>query len=517
MVYWIAFFFFSLLFFAPMGAAAIRWLRGHDSQERRLAANAFAASYQWMRRPFFYLSGIYILALSALFRANFAYLDDMTRLLTGMRGWKGWGRYLSTILSPFIHADEYLTDNSPMQQVLAVAALVLSSLVLIYLISGKKKASLWSLIASVPLGLSPYFLPCFTYKFDTFYMAVSILASILPLLMWGRGILLYTSAVALGNFMMCNSYQASSGIFPMAVLLLCLLRWNRGESNRELGRFLLSSVAGYLVALLAFKFFVMKTGHTYIDNSVPGIAQLIPNTISNLLTYYRSLVTELRVEWLALAGLIGVAFVYIVVRDTRRRRLPALLAAVATLLLMALLTFGMYPVLQEPLFELRAMYGFGALLALLGITVAVGRRVYLGKLACLALSWIFIVFSLTYGNALHVQDEYARFRADAVVQDLNHLEAFATDDEKTLQVSGNIGYSPVLENMPQDYALLRRLVPTGFSSGPGFGSMRLCFYGLKNVTEEESVDLTERDLPVLLDASYHTIRGDGRYFLVELK
>lgn len=45
-----------------------------------------------------------------------------------------------------------------------------------------------SMIAAVvPLGLSPWFLECFSYKFDSPYMALSVLASVIPFI-FGRRI-----------------------------------------------------------------------------------------------------------------------------------------------------------------------------------------------------------------------------------------------------------------------------------------------------------------------------------------
>lgn len=516
--YWIMFFVLLILFSLPLAIACVRWFRAHTPQARRESGVRLLGACRRQCKPLACMTGIYLVALSALIRANIDYKDDIHRIFTGTKGWKAFSRYLAQTASVFLHGDYYLMDISPLPQLLAMVMMAAASLAVIRLISRERKVTLWGLIGAVPLGLCPYFLECFSYKYDAPYMAISVLASVLPLLLSGQSALIYTSAVALGSLLMCASYQSASGILPMLVLALCLLRWVRGESPREVGRFLLRSVAGYAVALLAFKLFVVHPVEDYVSNTLPPLGQLIPNTLSNLAHYYRLVASDFKPAWLILTALLALAFAFVVVRDARGRRPLALLGAVAALALMFLLAFGVYPLLSAPQFAPRGMYGFGALLAILCVTVATARRAYPAKLACLALSWMFITFALTYGNVLHVQDEYTNFRIAATVEDLSHLDAFTNDETKMVQISGSIDFTPAYRNMPRDNNMIERLISLDFNGDWPFGPLRLYgFYGMRNLQWEGGVDLTQRDLPVLLDTMYHTIRGDGHYFLVELK
>lgn len=518
MRYWIMFFFFLIVFSLPLGITGIRWLRSHTAEERSEKKRAFLALCRRQCVPFLILTAVYLVALSSLIRADIDYKDDIWRVFGGSRGWKAFGRYLAHIGCVFLHGDGFLADISPLPQLLAAVILVIASLVVIRLISGRSKASLWCLIAVVPLGLSPYFLECFSYKYDPPYMALSVLFSVLPLLLSEQNFLLFSSAVALGSFAMCTSYQSSSGILPMLVLVLSALRFSRGEPVRKIGRFLLAAATGYVVALLAFRLFVVPRIESYVSDVVPTAGQLIPNTLANLKKYYDHVRSEFRIEWLILAGLLAAGFLYVVVRDAAGRRARALLVGVAALALLALCAFGVYPLLTDPLFAPRGMYGFGALLALLGVAVASARRAHPAKLACLFLSWAFITFALTYGNALHLQDEYTDFRIAMTLEDLNRLEEFNTDETKSVQISGSIGLSSAFQNLPEDYGLLKQLIPIDFHGNWPFGPIRFyAFYGLKNVVWDSEMEREDLDLPVLLDTSYHTIRGDGHYFLIELK
>lgn len=164
------------------------------------------------------------------------------------------------------------------------------------------------------------------------------------------------------------------------------------------------------------------------------------------------------------------------------------------------------------------MYGFGVFIALIGVVIANSKKTYLSKIIVLSLSWIFIVFSFTYGNALNVQNEYTDFRVNLVIEDINDLQIFANENNKNVQIAGSIGQSPILRNMPQDYKILNRLVPINF--GENWVWAEYYFYNyfdLRNVEKDGSINLKEYDLPILKDTMYHTIRGNEQFVLIELK
>ncbi len=127
-------------------------------------------------------SAIYLLGISAILRANFNYMDDMGRACFGYGAWY-FSRPLSNILALFLHADDYLTDISPLPQILAAVLMAAASVVVLYAVTGKKRFTLWEYVSVLPLGLSPYFLQCLSFKYDAPYMAISVLAAVAPLVM----------------------------------------------------------------------------------------------------------------------------------------------------------------------------------------------------------------------------------------------------------------------------------------------------------------------------------------------
>lgn len=460
---------------------------------------------------------VYTVGISAILRTNFYYQDDVSRAAYGYKQWDYFGRFLSTALATLVHAGDYLTDIAPLPQLLAVGIMAVSGVMLLGILYDRWQFSAWELVSVVSLALNPYFLECLSFRFDAPYMAMSVLAGIAPLLFWNRGTKTYVFAAMLGTLGVCTSYQAASGIFPMLVILLAVLGWNRGEPFRKQLSFCLYSAAGYLMGLAYFYLVLMRPANAgYVSNQLPGAGGLIPNILGNLSQYWRNLVLDMKLWWLGMMGLILVAFLVLTARNRKRPLWASLTVTILGILAMAVVCFGAYIALSSALFSPRAMYGFGVMLAALCAEVCRGKGSTLIRMPVVALVWAFFVFSFTYGNALDLQKEYTEFRIQLVIQDLNDL-GLTADTMKTVKLSGDIGRAPVLDNMPQDYQILNRLIPSTFAGGDDLCQYRFfCYYGLP-MQMATSENWQDRDLPLLKDTLYHTIYGDEGQLRIELK
>lgn len=469
------------------------------------------------KRPVTFLCLSYIIGISSLLLANFNYIDDLGRTLTGYRAWRPASRFVSEYLSVFIHADKYLTDISPLPQILAAVILGIASFIVLFVFSRGKPLTFWNLIAVLPLGLSPYFLECFSYKFDSPYMALSILVSVFPFLFIEYDRILYASVSVVCAVAMCTTYQAASGIFPMMALFYCWQSWNRFK-DKKAALDLIVSACAYLAGVLFFKIFLMIpiTGN-YVSNSIFSFSDLPAGFAKNLYVFFSRVYMEFNRTWLLLLGFLCLSFLYVALRDTKLNKLPAFVAAVCTLFAACGLTFGLYPALTAPLILPRSMYGFGALIAFIAVLVSFADRVFLSKLACFALSWCFFTFSFTYGNALAEQKRYTDFRVQLALEDLNQLEIMITDDEKLVQINGDIGKSPVVDNMSSHFPILSSLVPNTFAGGWYWSQIYFYkYFKLKHVSKSMT-DLSTLDLPIVVDTMYHSIYASGEYILIELK
>lgn len=488
---------------------------------RKLVQRGRQEGIRWLL-PVGMLSLVYALGISAILRADFNYIDDMGRITFGYQGWDNFSRYISNLLSTFLHTGRYLHDISPLPQLLAAVVLAVAGVAAVRAVTGREKLTVWEYAAVLPMGLSPYFLECFSYKYDAPYMALSVLAGVCPLLLCRKDWRLYLLGSMAGVLVVCTTYQPATGIFPMFVILLAMRRWNQGEKLGDIFRFIGLSVAGYGVGLVVFRVFFMQVTEEYVSGGIPALSQIIPHTVESFRTYFHLIDTDFRREWLLVVLLLCVGFLWVQVRDSSRNKVGAAAVSVAALGLSLLCSFGLYPVLEEALYAPRAMYGFGVWLALVAVFTVTAQRAYWCKVVCLGLAWIFFVFAFTYGNVLSLQKDYTEFRIEQAIDDLTETHVLEGDIRKTVQVSGTIGYAPAFDHMPQDYQMLKRLVPVAFGGGVGWNSYLFAyFYGLEEHMTwagwDTELDLTEKDLPVVVDNLYHTIRADDQYVLIELK
>ncbi len=481
-----------------------------DYKEKRKKLNPFIA-------PVLILFGIYLLGISAILRANFNYIDDMGRAFAGYRGWSNFSRYLSSALSIFIHTDKYLTDISPIPQLLAILLLSISVVSVLYIVTNRKKFTFMEYLTSIFLGLNPYFLECLSYKYDAPYMALSVLASILPLLFYNKKKLIYGFSCFLSAIIVCTTYQVSCGILPMFVLFLSLTRWNSKENTKDILEKIMISILGYGFGLLVFQKFLMSPVNTYVSTEMASLTNMLPNMIKNYSQYFTLIQKDFKIEWLWLIIMIGIMAFIQIVKTSKQNKIFSFVVSIIVLGLMLLLSFGIYPLLISPLFSPRAMYGFGIFLFFLTIPITTYEKNFIGKLCIAGLAWIFFIFSFTYGNALFVQKTYTDYRIQQTISDLNSLNLL---QGKTIevQVTGSIGHAPLIRNMPSDYQILNRLVPVTFGNSNasweiyGFDN----YYNLTNVVLTTE-DLTKWDLPILKENIFATIRGRDNYVLIELK
>ena len=479
--------------------------------------NRISETCRFLLKPTLVLSAVYLVALSAVLRANYFYYDDIQRACWGWPGW-GFSRHLSNYLSNILYVGTYLTDISPLPQLMAIFIIALTCVLSIYLISGKREISLWQLIAAVPIGISPYFLECLSYKFDAPYMALSVFFSVLPLLCCGAKWYLYVPGVAVCAMAMSSFYQASSGIFPMLVILIGIRRWIRGEKISQVIRFYIISAAGFLLGLLVYRTFFMSELNDYATTDLAPWSEMIPSAIASYKRYIVHFLQGFNPEWVLASFVICVCFLWFSVQHSKQNKLLTFVLVGIAMIAMFALSFGVYPFLREPLFYPRAMYGIGCFIGFQGIfAVSEGRKGYIAKASCLFLAWVFFVFALTFGNALSMQAQYTDFRITEVIDDLAECETLYAEDV-TLQITGSAGYAPGVENMVQRYPMIKKLVPVAFQGDGWWGEFGIrYYYKLPNeLLFAETYDPPEEELPLIAENYYHTIRADEDYIWVDL-
>ena len=483
---------------------------------------------RFLVKPFLVMLLIYLVGISAIILAGVHFADDVARTNFGYSGWTGFSRYTSTLLAFGLHADGYLTNIYPLPQVLAIAILAFASVLLVCIVAGKKvfreKPLKWGLylIAVLPLGLSPYMLECLAYQYDAPYMAISVLFAILPLVFRKSSKWVYGLAMFVGVIVICTSYQAAVGIIPMLVVLVAVKNWSSGEKMGKWAnaKFVAYSATIYLLSLVFFRMVLMRPRDVYVSNSLPDIQNLIPDFLSHLGKYFNLVFSDFKTMWLVFIVMICVGFLVVFVMRSKKNKVLAAGVGLVILAFVFVMAFAFYAVLDKPLYATRAMYPLGASLAIVGVYVVSGKELMakITKIPIVVLAWCFFVFAMTFGNALSEQNDYRNMLEDMVISDLNEMPMMMDGNTKRIQVSGNLGFSPVILHMPQNYKMLDRLLMPSFSQYVPWMATKITEQsGIPNLVFDEGIDLRKEDLPVLKETVFYDILGDEDDILVVFK
>lgn len=475
-------------------------------------------------RAFIILFAIYLLSCTSIVLADVAYVDDIHRIATGYSGWSGSSRYISDFMAPFIHGSSKLADVSPLTLIIAAAEVAAAGVILLKSFSATQKFTLWQIFSLIPLCISPFFLQCLSYKYDAPYMALSVLFSVIPLLFAGKKLPVFFTSVFLCILGVCMTYQASLGILPASLALMEYTYWLRKkEQGEKVWKVIGIGALSFIIALVFYKLFLVNQVAGYADSNLPPLNSLFVTILTNYETFIQTILTNFRGWWLGLIGFFLLGFVATMAIFAKRSTVStarAIIFGILSLFFALLVSLGVYPLMEQPIFDPRACYGFTAVLSVLFLVIATYGSSLLINICITIISFEFVVFSFAYGNALAEQQDWTILRTNDVVEALAEIPAINNGEECLVQLKGSIGPAPQIKyqyNDP-DSSLIKNLVRVTFYGDGWTGYQRLFYYygfDFKNapLTTEEDYSY----LPVVSENYYHIIRAEENKIQIELK
>ncbi|MGX3045402.1 glucosyltransferase domain-containing protein [Helicobacter sp. T3_23-1056] len=474
---------------------------------------------------------IYLLGILSLIRADVYYIDDLGRAAIGYKEWDNFSRYISWFLSTPMHMSTTLSDIAPLTQLVAIAFLSFASVILVWSvreiiwknedrlwesseIPNKKRLTVMGIIASVPIGLSPYFLEELSFRFDSPYMALSVLFSVIPFV-FIHHIKAYIPVSFLCSLGMCMTYQASSGIEVILVSFFAFLMLNQTNAGiKKTLIFVCVSMCCYLLALGVFKLFIMHPfAHDQASTEMYHLAEIPSGFVKNVIMYVGYLWNDfgwsgIKICFFWILGFFVLSSIY----QARVNKAISTLLALAILAIGIVFSYGTYLVLVEPLTRPRAFIGIGVFSATISVYVVSAWRGWAHKKEEIAqansenlitrsapqraffvlsavvagfFSWSLIVFANSYGNALAAQNKYLDFRFTLLLDDLvNSVPKKAADYQNYLyRIKGWVTASPVVENSSKDNRIMKRLVD--ITDSKYWVRMAMKHYGWGDVPESQ--------------------------------
>ncbi len=449
-----------------------------------------------------------------LMTAHFYYADDVFRNYGGSRSWIGFSRYVSEFLSILVHNNIRLNDIAPLSQFVAIAIAGAAVVVLSFALAQEVSAA--NVLALSAVFIAPSYAECMAYRFDSPYMAMSLLFAAVPFLFYqNKMAFAYASLISL--LLTCASYQAALPLYILAAVYLFAKAWLKsGDVKKSLERPLAAALC-FAAAMLLFKLcFMNKMGDgsdSYFSSQVSLAA-----TPGNALAYVR---TAFGFHGGTLSkALFALSIVLLIVGFVKRARggkVAAFAFIAALLLASSVLSYGPYLVFARPVMAARAFMGFNAFVALVllaCLNLSVERTAFSKfSLAVAVLSvYSFAVFSFTFGNCLKNQKEYENFRVQMIIADI--AQNVQKGDEVSVSFEGQMDLCQKNKIAFRNYPAIQRMYypmpsKTALWNEELFGGYNFkCMAADNNLTDE---------YVLVKQTFYHDLYQNDNDFIVVLK
>lgn len=411
---------------------------------------------------FLVIFGIYLIALFGLLRADVLFLDDWRRNFAQEITYNDFSRYFSTFLSRAFNLFGGQLDFSPLSQIIAIAIMCACGLALNQIL--RNKIDIWGILASLPLGLSPYFLQNLSYKFDAPMMAASAAFAIIPFLFLKRELLFLLVSILCLNLLYIT-YQAANGIY-LVLLAYCFIAKFCIDSHKKAFLILIFGALAYIEATILFKLSIAFEFSGYVSSNAFQLSELFSGILGNIKAYTLAIYGDFSQLFIFKFFIFGLILFIIFFSLNAKNRTLGLISAILFLIFGFILSYGAFLVLIKPSFEPRQFMGFGAFCAviLIALLECTPKWKFTKILACVNIAFIAyfcILFANIYANALKKQDSYAQWRFYALASDLADI----VKPDSPIVFSPKLGITHHSEFFIQNYGnLAMRLMPRNLYS-----------------------------------------------------
>lgn len=467
------------------------------------------------RRFFIFIFAIFVIGIFTIIRANYSYIDDMGRAAQGYNHLDNWSRFLSGALAVFVHASPTLMDISPLPQFFACLILAFGAFIFAYTVT-KGKLTWLSCIATLPIGLSPYFLENLTFKFDAPYMALAVVFGIIPFLFISNR-KAFVVVSFFGTLGTCLTYQSASGVYiVLTIFFAFLFYFEKKWELKKVFSFFATSAISYILALMVFRIFFMVNDNSYASTGMFGASEIVLGCLSNVKKYLSYLYIDLGQSVFFVFFILTIVFCLLRILELKEKRIFLFVFMIVSLGLMMSLSFGAYLALKTPLWNPRAFAGVGVVLAAFCMLAVCGENKILRRYSGIVITifcYIMLVFAVCYGNTIAQQKEYNFLRTNLLITDL--ADICSDMNEVKLHINNNFETAPTVSTAAKILPLAKRLC-NGIFGDNRWGYHYLSQYFHFNFLKvKENID--DRDFPILKENTHHVIKGKDGFITVTFK
>lgn len=291
-------------------------------------------------------------------------------------------------------------------------------------------------------------------------MSLSILVSLLPFIFWESKKLFNLFSI-ICIYLMCNSYQASSGIYILMVLTLVFLELIYGKKLNIKG--LLNSAVSYIVGMVLYKVQITIKPPIFAEQGkTPGLFQL-PNVIlGNAKGYLKNIYLQSYKTWIYLVIVLLFLLIVNILISGKQKKIFSLFYTFIWLSVGSVISYGAYLALPMQFYLMRPRYeyGLGAFISII-LVVIVGISSKNGILSLIksSVSGLFVFYMLTFSFVYvsTLKQQNTIFESQSSILG-NTLNKYVTKKNQVVNLNKFLPNSPIYENTSSVYPLIGSLV-----------------------------------------------------------
>lgn len=444
------------------------------------------------KSPILWVIGLCILYVLPIIMADRLYVDDLGRTTLGYYGWIGNGRPLAEILMMALSFGGLDLDISPLPLIISV---IIYSIVSVAYVKNTipNKNALITVIASLSFILNPFYLENLSYKYDALPMMFSVCVLLLAYLNISN---IYLRIVLATICVMASlsSYQASIGLFVSLAVIEAVASITKGAVLKTVSLRVAERAVGFGIGYLLYDKLIKpatvleSNGYTWQHSqTIPLNGEGFGIFLRNINIYLEKImkyVTSIPniIVWLVVIFIIAsiVSAVVGIVRS-KKSKLEAILCSVmvmASPFIVFSLTFIHMCLLVYPIASPRVFVSFSAfvflLIALPFMHDKFNRASLVPAVLFIAFSYIYV---FSYGNALKFQDEYEKFVAVNIANDLSVIDPYG---KLKIQTNGYMDYPQQVSLVINKYPAMKDAILRYLNNDWYWAYFQLGKYGVNN-------------------------------------
>ncbi len=260
---------------------------------------------------------------------------------------------------------------------------------------------------------------------------------------------------------MCNSYQASSGIYILMVLTLVFLELIYGKKLNIKG--LLNSAVSYIVGMVLYKVQITIKPPIFAEQGkTPGLFQLPNVIIGNAKGYLKSIYLQSYKTWIYLVIVLLFLLILNILISGKQKKIFSLFYTFIWLSVGSVISYGAYLALPMQFYLMRPRYEYGLgafisiiLVVIVGISSKNGILSLIKSLVSGLFVFYMLTFSFVYVSTLKQQNTIFESQSSILG---NALNKYVTKKNRVVNLNKFLPNSPIYENTSSVYSLIGSLV-----------------------------------------------------------